>query len=153
MHEAEPRFRWDLRVSSDADDQATVFVRRHAFAVGLPLQFDPAYGRITALEYVLGALGADLANGLRAAAHRRRLAVDRVEALVQGELDNALTHLGVVGERGHPGVRRISVKVFVSSFEPEAGIRSAWEETLARSPLVRTFRDAMQLELTLQVAH
>jgi len=153
MHEAEPRFRWDLRVTSDADDQATVFVRRHAFAVGLPLQFDPAYGRITALEYVLGALGADLANGLRAAAHRRRLAVDRVEALVQGELDNALTHLGVVGEPGHPGVRRISVKVFVSSFEPEARIRSAWEETLARSPLVHTFRDAMQVELTLQVAH
>jgi OsmC-like protein len=153
MHEAEPRFRWDLRVSSDADEQATVFVRRHAFAVGLPLQFDPAYGRITALEYLLGALGADLANGLRAAAHRRRLAVDRVEALVQGELDNALTHLGVVGEPGHPGVKRIAVKIFVSSFEPEAGIRSVWEETLARSPLVHTFRDAIQLELTLQVAH
>jgi hypothetical protein len=56
---------WSLRISATARGQATVFTRQHQFRVGAPLQFDRDDETVSALEYVLGALGADLVNGLQ----------------------------------------------------------------------------------------
>lgn len=142
---------WNARVTSGARDRAVVHVRRHRFTVGKPVEFDADADTVSAVEYVLGALGADLVNGLLAVARRHRVDVERVEATVEGRIDNPLTHLAVVGETGHPGLTRATVKVYVSSLDPEENVRRAWEETLERSPLVRTLRDAMELDLTLQV--
>ena len=50
---------------------------------------------MSALEYVLGAIGADLVNGLQMLGRRRRIAIEQVEARVEGELNNPLTYLGV----------------------------------------------------------
>ncbi len=99
---------------------------------------------------MLGALGADLVNGLATVARRHRVDVGKIEATVEGRLDNPLTHLGVVGETGHPGLAHAHVKVYVSSLDSESRIQNAWQETLDRSPLVRTLRGSVQLELTLQ---
>ncbi len=106
---------------------------------------------ITALEYVLGAIGADVVYGLQALARKRRVEVDHVEAVVEGELNNPLTYLGVVGESGHPGLERVSVKVYVASVAAEEEIQRVWQEMLSRSPLVRTLQPAIRLELSLQV--
>jgi hypothetical protein len=84
-----------------------VFVRKHQFPVGAPLQFDAEYDAITALEYVLGAIGADVVHGLQTLARKRRVDIDQVEAVVQGELNNPLTYLGVVGADGPPGLEKI----------------------------------------------
>lgn len=119
--------------------------------VGKPVDFDADADAISAVEYLLGALGADLVNGLAAVARRRRVDLDRVEATVEGRLDNALTHLAVEGEAGHPGLAQATVKLYVSSPSPEADIRAAWDETLRLSPLARTLRDSVQLDLTLQL--
>ena len=131
--------------------RAVVHVRRHRFTVGKPVDFDAEADSISAVEYLLGALGADLVNGLLAVARRRRVSVDQVEATVEGRLDNPLTHLAVVGEEGHPGLTHALVKLYVSSPDPEEKVRDAWQETLERSPLVRTLRDSVNLEMTLQV--
>src|SRR6266849_1473041 len=112
------RYTWTLRVSTACKDRATVFVRQQQFTVGAPVQFDAAYDAITALEYVLVAIGADVVHGLQALARKRRGEVDHVEAVVEGELNHPLTYLGVVGERGHPGLERVSVKVYVASIAP-----------------------------------
>lgn len=152
MNPVTPQYQWTLRVSSAGRGRATVFVRTQQFSVGVPVQFDAEYDAISALEYVLGAIGADMVNGLQALARKRRLGVDSVEAVVQGELNNALTHLGVIGEEGHPGLERVTVKVYVSSLEPEERIQEVWQELLARSPLVRTFQPAMQFDVHLQVS-
>src|SRR5262249_25561889 len=144
-------YRWSLRVSTADKDRATVFVRQHQFAVGAPVQFDAAYDAITALEYVLGAVGADVVHGFQTLARKRRVAVDHVEAVVQGELNNPLTYLGVVGESGHPGLEQVSVKVYVASLATDEEIRRVWQEMLDKSPLVRTFQPAIQFELSLQV--
>src|SRR5438876_5427118 len=112
-------YTWTLRVSTAGKDRATVFARQHQFTVGAPVQFDPAYDAITALEYVLGAIGADVVHGLQALARKRWVEVDHVEAVVEGELNNPLTYLGVVGESGHPGLERVSVKVYVASIAAE----------------------------------
>ena len=145
------RYRWTLRVSAAGKDRATVFARTHQYRVGAPVQFDAAYDAITALEYVLGAIGADMVNGFRALARKRQVEVDHVEAVVEGELNNPLTYLGVVGESGHPGLERVSVKVYIASLATEEEIRRVWQEMLARSPLVQTFQPVIRFELSMQI--
>ena len=129
---------WTLRVSSEEVGSATAYVRRHRFEVGVPLQFDEAYDQVTALEYVLGAIAADVVVGLRRLARRRRV-------------DNPLTFLQVVGEEGHPGLVAVVLKVYVSSIDPPDRVNAVWEETLRTSPLVRTFQDSVKLELEHEV--
>lgn len=146
-----PDFVWRARVSADAHAKASVFVRKHSFVVGRPLDFDAEADSVSAVEYLLGALGADVLNGFRAEAKRRRLRVDRAEATVEGRLDNPLTHLRVVGEQGHPGLSSASVKVYASSPDAEEAVREAWTDSLERSPLVRTLRPTVALKLDLQI--
>lgn len=145
------RYTWTLRVGITSRDCTTVFVRNQQFNVGAPVQFDEAYNAITALEYVLGAIGADVVHGLQSLARKRRVAIDHIEAVVQGELNNPLTYLGVVGESGHPGLAQVHVKVYIASIAADKDIQRVWQEMLARSPLVRTFQAAIAFELSLQV--
>ena len=145
------RHTWTLRVSARGGGQATVFARQHQFCVGAPVDFDRAYEAVSALEYVLGAIGADLVNGLQMLARKRRVVIEQLEAVVVEELNNPLTYLGVIGEGGHPGVERVRIRVYLASPEQEATSQRLWQEMLERSPLVRTFQAAIQLELNLQV--
>jgi hypothetical protein len=145
------KYRWQLRVASRGDERATVYARKHQFEVGASLHFDREYPRVTALEYLLGGIGADIVNGFRSLLTTRRVAVDHVEAQVTGTLNNPLTFLGVIGEQGHPGVETVRVNVFVSTVEPEERVLPVWEEMLERSPVVNTFRHAVALELHVQV--
>jgi hypothetical protein len=140
-----------LRVSAAGDGSATVFVRKHQFAVGAPVTFDEQDPRISALEYVLGALGADLVNGLVGAARARHLVVDHAEAVVKASLDDALAHLGVVGASGRPGLAHVQIKVYASTGEDEGSIRSLWQQTLERSPLVATLERVVALDLELDL--
>ena len=145
-------FSWTLRITVTDDDAANVVTRRHQFAVGRPLHFDAEYQHVTPLEYALGALGAEIVNGLRQSAKRRRMELDDIEAVVDGELDNPLTYLEVVGEEGHPGLVRVLVKVYVSSPHDEQTWRTLWDETRERLPLVRTFSGALSLTVEVRVA-
>jgi hypothetical protein len=144
-------YTWTLRVSATERGQATVFTLQHQFRVGAPVHFDRAYEAVSALEYVLGAIGADLVNGLQTLGRRRRVTIEQVEAVVEAELNNPLTYLGVVGEAGHPGLEKVRVRVYVASSSDEVAIQRLWQEMLATSPLVHTFQAAIQLELKLQV--
>lgn len=144
-------FQWSLRVASGNRGQAVVYARQHQFTVGAPVQFDQQYPGLTALEYVLGAIGADIVNTLRVIARRRRVEIGDMEALVSGELNNPLTHLGVVGEAGHPGLETVRVRVYVSTVEPEDRIQRVWDEMQEKSPLICTFRAAITLEIELKV--
>jgi hypothetical protein len=138
---------WTLRITGNGRKGATAFCRKHKFEVGQPLHFDEEYDRITSLEYALGALAADLVTGFSVLADKRRFDVDDLEAVVQGRLQNPLTYLGVVGEEGHPGIHSVSVKVYVSSPEPEESVRAVWEEMLEKSPLYQTFASVVDLHL------
>ena len=144
-------YSWTLRVCRAEPGQANVYTRQHQFHVGAPVSFDKADKAISALEYVLGAMGADLVNGLQALARKRRITIEQIEAVVEGELNNPLTYLGVVGETGHPGLEKVRVQVSLASSEAEAALQDLWQEMLATSPLVRTLQAAIQLELSLQV--
>jgi len=142
---------WDIRAHSTQRDVVTVHARRHTFRVGAPIHFDVEYDEVSALEYALGALAADVLGSFRSLAHRRRLDVDHVEALVHGELGNPLMFLGVIGESGDPGISQLRVKCYVSSLDEQDRVRAVWDEALARSPLARTFTAAGKLEISMQV--
>lgn len=143
--------KWSVRVSAKDRQGASVYARKRRFDVGTPLAFDVEAERTSAFEHVLGAIGADLAAGMKELCHRRRLEVDSVEVLIAGELDNALAHLGVVGEEGHPGLSTLAIKVFVETLEEEDDVRKVWEQMLERSPLYRTFSALVPIDLQLQV--
>ena len=144
-------FTWKARVTPETGERAAVYVRRHRFVAGRPLDFDEESETVSPLEYLLGALGADLLVGLQAVAKRRRVQLDHAEATVEGRLDNPLMHLAVVGEEGHPGLVWAEVKMYASSLDSEESIREAWAETLERSPIARTLRGAVDLSLQLHV--
>src|SRR5262249_18527705 len=119
-----------LRVRSTGRGLATASIRSQRVEIGVPLSFDPQYDHVTALEYVLAARGADLINGFQVVARQYHIPVDDLEATVQGELNNALTHLAVVGEEGHPGLERITVRMYVAAEGDEEHVRLAWQATL-----------------------
>ena len=137
-----------LRVTAPGPAAARVSVGRRQFSIGRPVEFDAASPHVAALEYALGAVGGEIVNGLREFARRRRVALDAVEALVTGELQDALAYLEVRGERGRPRIDRIAVKVFVASGDHTA-TRTLFDETLERLPLLSTLRDAVDLDIEL----
>lgn len=142
--------RWTVRVTAAQPLGSTAHVRRHSFAVGAPLSFDAEHGAITALEYLLGALGADLVGGIQTVARRRRVEIDGVEAVVHGVLHNPMVYLRVVGETGDPGIRAIEARIYISSLDDEARVRAVWTEVLETSPIANTLTKAVALDLTYQ---
>lgn len=140
-----------LRVTATDDrDVARVSVRRHQFSVGRPIEFDDPSPRVAALEYALGAVGAEVVNGLRTFAARHRVEIDQVEAVVTGELENGLTYLEVIGERGRPRIARIHLKVFVASPD-ERALRCLWDDMLGKLPLICTLGPSVRLDIDLIV--
>jgi hypothetical protein len=139
-----------LRVTAPEREIARVAVRRHQFAVGRPLELDEASGRIAALEYALGAVAAEVVNGLRAFAVRRRIEIDAIEAVITGELQRGLAYLEVVGEPGPPTIARIRLQVFADAADREA-VQRLWADVVERLPLVCTLRLAVPIELELSV--
>ncbi len=139
-----------LRVTAGARDVARVAVRRHQFSVGRPIEFDGSSPRIAALEYALGAAGAEVVNGLREFALRRRLQLDGVEAVVSAELEHELVYLDVIGESGHPAIRRLHVKLFVACADA-AAVRALFDEVLQKLPLTQTLSAATRLSTELVV--
>jgi hypothetical protein len=151
MADPSTSFTWHLRAITRDARTTTVFARRHRFDVGRPLEFDVEDRQVSALEYALGGLVADIAGGLQALARQRRVRVEQVEARVEAELENALTYLGVVGEEGTPRLENVRVHVYAKSLEEEARVREVWDEMLRRSPLVSTLRRCVNLDLSLNV--
>jgi hypothetical protein len=138
---------FSVRVAKGPDDGATASVRRERVTVGAPLSFDESYPKATSFELLLAAVGTDLVSGLAALARKARVPLDNVEALVQGEIENPLAHLRVVGETGHPGLKALSAKVYVRTGEAPDRVRGVWADLLASSPMVHTFRFEPELIL------
>jgi uncharacterized OsmC-like protein len=142
--------RWTLRVTAVQPSGSVIHVRKHSFAAGAPLSFDVEYDAVSALEVLLGAVGADLVGGIQTVARRRRVEIDDIEVVVQGTLHNPLVYLRVVGEAGDAGIRAIEARVYISSLDDDARVRAVWQEVLDTSPLVNTLNKAVKLELSYQ---
>ncbi len=139
--------RWTLRVTATGDRSARVVSRTQQFIVTRPLSFDAAQEGLSALEYALGALGAELVTGLREVARRRRVTLDNVEVVVTGTLENALAYLEVIGESGGSTLSQVALRLYVESPESEESVRAVCRDAIDLLPLIRTFRTHVRLDV------
>jgi hypothetical protein len=146
-----PDTRWTVRITAAGGSTgARAHVRAFSFDGGAPLSFDVEHPAVTALEYLLAALGIDLASGIRHAARKRRVDVDDIEVVINGSLGDPLRFLRAIGADGDPGVTAIDAKVYIGSLEEEHVVSALWDEVLAVAPVVNTLRKAARLELVYQ---
>jgi hypothetical protein len=140
-----------VRIQRGAGGAVRAYVRTHAFDVGSQASLRETDDSPSAVEYLIGALGGDLVCGLERAAEGQGVPVHAIEISLSGRLDNILTHLGVVGEQGHPGLAAIDGTAYVGSDADEAVIERAWQRTLDRSPLYHTLTRCAAISIILKV--
>jgi uncharacterized OsmC-like protein/TusA-related sulfurtransferase len=142
---------WRARVRGGGGMEAQVFVRNHSFVVGQPASFDTADKFISAVEYLLGALGGCIAVGLQWRASRRGIQIRNLEVSLQSRSEDVLVYLGLQ-EEGNPGLAGVRAVVYVDAdAEPET-LEELLAETLRRSPVTQTFQRAVTITLELRKA-
>jgi hypothetical protein len=146
-----PEHLFPVRVQRTAARTARAYGRGQSFDVGSQASLRESDDAPSAVEYLLGALGGDLVCGLERAGEGQGIPIDAVEISLNGRLDNILTHLGVVGEQGHPGFASIEGTAYVASDAEEDAIQRAWQRTLDRSPLYQTLSRCAAVAIALRV--
>jgi uncharacterized OsmC-like protein/TusA-related sulfurtransferase len=143
------RHRWQCRVRWSGGMQAKVFARNHSWQVGQPASFDLKDEAPSAVEYLLGALGACLAMGFQINASRRGVPVEEIEVSLSGQIDNILVFLGLE-QTGHSGFREITGTLYVRSDADEEALQAVWEQTLAASPLANSLTRSASLNIAMR---
>jgi uncharacterized OsmC-like protein len=143
------RYRWQTRTHWKGGSQATVFCRNHSWTVGQPASFDVQDDAPSAVEYVLGALGACLAMGLQIRASQRGFYIDELEVSLNGAIDNIFVFLGTE-TKGHSGFKEITGTLYVRSEADEQDLQDLWRDTLAASPVANTLTHHVNLNLVLR---
>ncbi|HUF63083.1 MAG TPA: OsmC family protein [Verrucomicrobiales bacterium] len=142
-------YAWRLRARLTAPLETTVYCRNFSFQAGQPASFEEKDRRPSALEYLLGALAADLTCGFSAAAAQAGLEIDELEISVSAKLHNILAHLGL--EHGDPSLASVELTCFASSVSDAKAVRTAWEITLQRSPLYTTLSKVTEINARLSL--
>jgi TusA-related sulfurtransferase len=142
-------YEWRLRTRSTGTMRSAVYCRNFQWTVGQAASFEERDAHPSAVEYLLGALGASLSTGFATECARDGLEVDDIELTVRGQLHSVMAHLGL--EDGDPGLRRATLRCFATSFDDEAAVRAAWDRAVARSPIVATLQRATALEIKLVI--
>src|SRR4051812_30276407 len=148
---AETAYTWTLRLRWLGDLATTVYARNNAFTVGQPASFKATDPHPSAVEYLLGALGADLTNGFQIQASRAGITIDALECSLSGRLGNVLVFLGVIGEEGDPGFSQINGTLYVTADAEDAALQEIWQTTLTRSPIYNTLKPTVTVNVTLRV--
>lgn len=151
MEVRELDYTWTARVRWLGDAQSKVYARNNAFTVGQPASFKDKDPYPSAVEYLLGALGADLTNGFQKHASRTGVQVDAMELSLNVRLENALSYVGVIGETGEPVFREITGTLFVSADADKEVLIDIWGATLKHSPTANTLRHAATISIELRV--
>jgi uncharacterized OsmC-like protein len=128
---------WRARVRGHGQMEAEVFVRNHSFVAGQPASFDTADRSISAIEYLLGSLGACVAVGFQWRASQRRIAVHNLEVALQARAQDILVYLGLQ-EEGNPGLANVRAVVYVDADADENTLGELLAETVRRSPVTQS---------------
>ena len=143
-------YRWQTRIHWDGGLQAKVFCRNHSWSVGQPASFDVRDAAPSAVEYVLGALGACLAMGFQIRASQQKIEIDELEISLSGQIDNIFVFLGTEQE-GHSGFKKVRGTIYVASDADDEVLETLWEETLAASPVTNTLTRDVDIDVDLRV--
>ena len=104
----------------------------------------------TAVEYMLGTLGACIVIGFVYLATLRNITIHNLEVSLEGELDNINVFLALSDE-GHSGYKSISLTLYVSADADEETLRKIFEEAIRRSPLVSTLNNAVEVKGVIRI--
>ena len=140
-----------VRIQRTRAGVARAYARAQSFDVASQASVRETDDAPSAVEYVLGALGGDLVIGFERAAEGQGVSLHAIEISLNGRLDNILTHLGVIGEQGHPGLAAIDGTAYIGSDADESEVHRAWQRTLDRSPLYQTFTRCAAVTITVKV--
>lgn len=143
-------YRWQTRIHWNGGMQAKVFCRNHSWTVGQPASFDVKDNAPSAIEYLLGAMGACLAMGFQIHASRRNIHIDVLEISLSGQIENIFVFLGAE-QSGHSGFREITGRVYVQSDADENALGQIWQETIAASPVVNTLTHRSNINISMTV--
>jgi len=143
-------FVWRARVRGRGSMEAQVLVRNHSFLVGQPASFDTADKHVSAVEYLLGALGSCLAVGFQWRASQQGVQVRNLEISLQAKAENILAYLGLDHGSGHAGLAEVQAAVYVDADADEEVLRRLLDETLRRSPAAQTFLNTITLSVQLR---
>jgi uncharacterized OsmC-like protein/TusA-related sulfurtransferase len=143
-------YRWQTRVHWDGGMRAKVHCRNHSWWAGQPASFGLQDEAPSAVEYVLGALGACLAMGFQIHASRRAIKIDELEISLGGRIDNIFVFLGTESQ-GHSGFAEITGTAYVQSDADEETLEEVWRTTVARSPVVNTLLRQADIKIALRV--
>jgi TusA-related sulfurtransferase len=143
------RYRWRVRARGAAG-RATVYARNHRWEVGQPASFDVRDDAPSAIEYVLGALAAALATGLRLRASRENVEIADLEVSLNAGLENVFAFIGDELGRGHSGMSDIAGSVYVRSPADAAVLRRLWSETLDVSPILNSLVHPVKIDVELK---
>jgi hypothetical protein len=150
-HRWQARVAWQPGPAGDpAAASAKVYSRNHRWEVGQPASFDLSDAAPSAVEYVLGALGACLAQGLQLRASQRGIRIDNIEVQLDGQIDNIYVFLGLASS-GHPGFSKLRGKAYVQSDASEKVLQELWREVLAASPVAQSLLRPVELDLPLML--
>jgi len=143
-------YRWQTRIYWDGGLQPKVFCRNHSWLVGQPASFDVQDAAPSAVEYVLGALGACLAMGFQIRASQQKVEIDELEISLSGQIDNIFVFLGTE-QSGHSGFKEIRGTIYVASDADDEVLETLWTETLAASPVTNTLTRDVAINVELRV--
>ena len=130
---------------------AEVFVRNHSFVAGQPASFDTADQAISAVEYLLGSLGACLAVGLQWRASQRGITVHNLEVALQARAQDILVYLGLQ-DTGKPGLTDVRAVVYIDADADWDALEELLAETVRRSPVTQTFLNAVSFHAEIRKA-
>ena len=143
------QYEWRLRARASGHLATTIYCRNFQWTLGQPASFEERDAHPSAVEALLGALAADLTTGFATACTRAGLEIDDIELTASGRLHDVMAHLGL--SAGDPSFAAITLKLFASTFDDEARVRTVWDEVVARSPLAATLAKAMDLKTTIAI--
>ncbi|ARU41944.1 hypothetical protein CCB80_12680 [Armatimonadetes bacterium Uphvl-Ar1] len=136
---------WTVRVRSAEDGSMVAPLRGEELRVREAVSFDGKGEIPSALEQFFSSYGADLVAGMLRILRAQRMEVFSVEAVVSGELENAMVHLGVVGEEGSPRIRAMSITIYVSADGAVGDLEEVVDVAFERSPLHQTLKDSVDI--------
>ncbi|HXQ26697.1 MAG TPA: OsmC family protein [Candidatus Acidoferrales bacterium] len=142
---------WRARVRGRGGMGAEVFVRNHSFAAGQPVSFDTADQAISAIEYLIGSLGACLAVGFQWRASQRGIKVHNLEVALQARAQDILVYLGL-RDAGNPGLADVRATVYVDADADLEVLEDLLAETVRRSPVTQTLQHAVSFTAELRKA-
>jgi TusA-related sulfurtransferase/uncharacterized OsmC-like protein len=142
---------WRARVRGHGGMEAKVFVRNHSFVAGQPASFDTVDQHISAIEYLLGSLGACLAVGLQWRASQRGIIVNNLEVALQAGAEDILVYLGLQDE-GYPGLTDVKAVIYVDADADLETLENLLAQTIRRSPVTQTFLHAANFDAEIRKA-